>query len=150
AIPPVNGDAAALSRALQNLLSNAMKYSGASRWLGLSVELVKTAQGEEAQIKVADRGIGVPPSELPRIFDPFYRGREVLAAQIHGNGLGLSLVKHIIEAHGGRISVASNWGNGGNGGNEMKRGTIFTLHLPVPVEVEEPAPAPENYENFAR
>ncbi|MBO0799247.1 MAG: HAMP domain-containing histidine kinase, partial [Blastocatellia bacterium] len=142
AIPPVNADAAALSRALQNLLSNAMKYSGASRWLGLSVELAKTAQGEEAQIKVADCGIGVPPSELPRIFEPFYRGREVVAAQIHGNGLGLSLVKHIIEAHGGRISVASNE-------NKMKRGTTFTLHLPIPVVVEEAALAPEDYENFA-
>jgi signal transduction histidine kinase len=121
AMPQVNADAPALSRAIQNLLNNAMKYSGESRWLGLSVESVKTEKGEEVQIKVSDRGIGIPPSDLPRIFEPFYRGREIIAAQIHGNGLGLSLVNNIIEAHGGRMSVAS----------KIRQGATFTLHLPA-------------------
>jgi two-component system, OmpR family, sensor histidine kinase SenX3 len=123
-LPQVNADAAALSRAVQNLLSNAMKYSGKHRWLGISAESVRTPHGEEVWIKVADRGIGIAPAELPHIFAPFYRGREAIAAQIHGNGLGLGLVKHIIEAHGGRVSVAS----------KMKQGTMFTLHLPVAAE----------------
>jgi signal transduction histidine kinase len=142
-LPQVNADAAALSRAVQNLLSNAMKYGGSHRWLGLSAESVKTPQGEEVQIKVSDRGIGIAPAELPHIFEPFYRGREVIASQIHGNGLGLSLVNHIIEAHGGRVTVES----------AMKQGTTFILHLPVAAAEElSTGAAKENYEqtHFAR
>jgi signal transduction histidine kinase len=120
-LPMIKGDAAALSRAIQNLLSNAMKYSGGSRWIGLSAEPVKTANGEEIQIKVSDRGLGVAQSERERIFEPFYRGKEAQAAQIRGNGLGLSLVKHIIAAHGGRVTVESKIG----------QGSIFILHLPI-------------------
>jgi signal transduction histidine kinase len=120
-LPMVNADAAALSRAIQNLLSNAMKYSGDSRWIGLSVEKVKSERGEIIQVKVTDRGLGIAASELPHIFEPFYRGKEVIASQIHGNGLGLSLVKHIAESHQGRISVESHVGQGAK----------FTLTLPV-------------------
>jgi signal transduction histidine kinase len=117
----VKADAAALSRAIQNLLSNAMKYSGDSRWIGLSVEPVKTIHGEEVQIRVSDRGRGIAPSEQERVFEPFYRGKEAQAAQIRGNGLGLSLVKHILAAHGGRVSVESKVG----------QGSVFILHLPI-------------------
>ncbi|HEU0183748.1 MAG TPA: HAMP domain-containing sensor histidine kinase [Blastocatellia bacterium] len=120
-LPSVKADAGALGRAIQNLLSNATKYSGDSRWIGLSAEPVKTADGEEVQIKISDRGLGVPPFEQERIFEPFYRGKEAQSAQIHGNGLGLSLVKHIAAAHGGRVSVESNIG----------QGSVFILHLPV-------------------
>ncbi|MBO0861017.1 MAG: HAMP domain-containing histidine kinase [Chloracidobacterium sp.] len=120
-LPKVKADADALSRAIQNLLSNATKYGGDSRWIGLSAESVKTANGDEIQIKVSDRGLGVPPSELQRIFEPFYRGKEAQAAQIRGNGLGLNLVKHIITAHGGRVSVESKVG----------QGSAFILHLPI-------------------
>jgi signal transduction histidine kinase len=120
-LPSVKADAGALGRAIQNLLNNATKYSGDSRWIGLSAESVKTANGEEVQIKVSDRGPGVPPSEQERIFEPFYRGKDAQAAQIHGNGLGLSLVKHIVAAHGGRVSVESKIG----------QGSIFILHLPI-------------------
>lgn len=127
-LPMVKADAVALGRAIQNLLSNATKYSGASRWIGLSAESVKTDDGEEVQIKVSDRGLGVAPSEQERIFEPFYRGKEAQAAQIHGNGLGLSLVKHIITAHGGRVSVESKAG----------QGSVFTLHLPDLIAVENP------------
>ncbi|MDX2044526.1 MAG: HAMP domain-containing sensor histidine kinase [Acidobacteriota bacterium] len=111
-LPMVNADAAALSRAIQNLLNNAMKYSGDSRWIGLSAESVKTDNGDEVQIKVSDRGLGIAASELSHIFEPFYRGKEVVASQIHGNGLGLSLVKHIVEAHQGRLAVVSKIGAG--------------------------------------
>jgi signal transduction histidine kinase len=125
-LPMVKADAVALGRAIQNLLSNATKYGGASRWIGLSVESVKTADAEEVQVKVSDRGLGVTPSEQERIFEPFYRGKEAQAAQIHGNGLGLSLVKQIIVAHGGRVSVESKVG----------QGSVFILHLPVSVAAE--------------
>ncbi|HEY8460811.1 MAG TPA: sensor histidine kinase, partial [Blastocatellia bacterium] len=87
----------------------------------LSAESVKTSNGEEVQIKVSDRGLGVPASEQERIFEPFYRGKEAQAAQIHGNGLGLSLVKHIVTAHGGRVTVESKIG----------QGSVFILHLPI-------------------
>ena len=120
-LPMIKGDADALSSAIQNLLSNAMKYSGGSRWIGLSAEPVNTANGEEVRIKVSDRGLGVTPSERERIFEPFYRGKEAQATQIRGNGLGLSLVEHIITAHGGRVSVESKVG----------QGSRFILHLPV-------------------
>lgn len=126
-LPMVNADAAALSRAIQNLLNNAMKYSGDSRWIGLSAESVKTDNGEEVQIKVSDQGLGIAPSELAHIFEPFYRGKEVVASQIHGNGLGLSLVKHIVDEHGGEVKVESN----------PKRGSNFTLSLPI-VPTEQP------------
>src|SRR5262245_50481140 len=120
-LPPVNADGAALGRAVQNLLCNAMKYSGGSRWIGLSVESATAAGGEEVRIAVSDRGMGIAPSEMERIFDPFYRGKDVVAAQIHGNGLGLSLVKHIAAAHGGSVSVESKPG----------QGSRFTLRLPI-------------------
>jgi two-component system, OmpR family, sensor histidine kinase SenX3 len=120
-LPLVRADSAALSRALQNLISNALKYGGERRWLRVSARVFKYVTGEELQLAVTDRGLGIPPEELAHIFDPFYRGKEVTAAQIHGNGLGLSLVKHIVEAHGGRITVESKIGEG----------STFTLHLPV-------------------
>ncbi|HEX8072803.1 MAG TPA: HAMP domain-containing sensor histidine kinase [Pyrinomonadaceae bacterium] len=120
-LPPVLADEPALRRALQNLLSNALKYGGAEPWLRVSTRATETPRWREVQITVEDRGLGIEPAELPHIFEPFYRGREVRAAQIHGNGLGLSLVKDIVEAHGGRVTVRSTRG----------RGSAFTIHLPA-------------------
>jgi signal transduction histidine kinase len=126
-LPVIAADAAALSRSIQNLLSNAMKYSGESLWIRIKAERVASARGDEAQITVEDRGIGIAALELPHIFKPFYRGREVTAAQIHGSGLGLSLVKRIIEAHGGRVTVES----------AVRRGSRFTLRLPAVAEADQ-------------
>jgi signal transduction histidine kinase len=127
-LPLIAADATALNRAIQNLINNAIKYGGESGWVGISAEAVKADGRGEVRITVADRGIGIAPTDLPHIFEPFYRGREVIAAQIHGSGLGLSLVKHIVEAHGGRINVTS----------ESGKGTSITLTLPT-VEVQTPA-----------
>ena len=126
-LPVIAADAAALSRSIQNLLSNAMKYSGESLWIRIKAERVASARGDEAQITVEDRGLGIAALELPHIFEPFYRSREVTAAQIHGSGLGLSLVKRIIEAHGGRVTVES----------AVRRGSRFTLRLPAIAEADQ-------------
>jgi signal transduction histidine kinase len=116
-LPPVQADAPALARALQNLVGNALKYSNGERWLRVAAE----RQGDFVAFSVTDRGRGIPAEELRRIFEPFTRGREAVAEQIHGNGLGLSLVKHIAQAHGGRVEVTS----------ELNKGSTFTLYVPV-------------------
>ena len=93
------GDATALRSAIQNLISNAIKYGGESRW----VRVAATATAHRAtQITVEDRGIGIPADDRKHIFEPFYRGREAVSQQIQGSGLGLHLVQRIVEAHGGR------------------------------------------------
>jgi signal transduction histidine kinase len=125
-LPKVSGDRAALRRAMQNLISNAIKYGGDSRWARINAQTAKGEQGEEVRITIEDRGLGIDAAERPHIFEPFYRGREALATQIKGSGVGLSLVKQIIEAHGGRISVQSTRGVG----------STFTIHLPTSVQSE--------------
>jgi signal transduction histidine kinase len=121
-IPWIMGDVKALSRCLQNLIGNAMKYSGKSRWVGVDALVDESSNsGKEVKISVKDRGIGISPSELQQIFKPFYRSPDVLAAQIHGTGLGLSVARHIVESMGGTISVTS----------EAGVGSVFTLHLPI-------------------
>jgi len=120
-LPRVLADRAALESALRNILDNAVKYGGPHQWIGIKGRFISNGQGPSVQLSIKDKGVGIPASDLPFIFEPFYRGREVLAAQIHGNGLGLSLVKNIIEAHGGTITVESRPGEG----------TCFTMNLPA-------------------
>jgi signal transduction histidine kinase len=121
-LPPVLGDSTALKHALQNLLSNAAKYGKVGQWIGVSASLEQEAPGAPAvEIRIADHGPGIPPSELGHIFDAFYRGKKAIEDQVHGTGLGLSLVKRIIEAHHGSIAVRS----------EAGKGTEFIVHLPT-------------------
>ncbi|HEU4391703.1 MAG TPA: HAMP domain-containing sensor histidine kinase [Blastocatellia bacterium] len=120
-LPPVNADPGALSQAIANLISNAMKYAGVSKTVHLTARHHQTNGSNEVLVCVRDEGIGIDPSELPHIFEPFYRGRVAVDDQIHGNGLGLSLVKQIVEAHGGRTTVDSAPG----------KGSTFTIHLPA-------------------
>src|SRR5690606_19941435 len=120
-LPPVSADAGALRAVLANLIANAIKYGGSGRWLKVSASEATAKGRRELRIAVADRGLGIGPADLPHIFEPFYRGAEASARQIHGNGLGLSIVRGIVEAHGGRISVQSTPG----------AGSTFTVHLPV-------------------
>ncbi len=109
-------DSEALESAVHNLIQNAVKYSNGNRWLRVST----SKKGNHIDITVEDRGIGIASSELSKVFEPFYRSREVVDSQIHGNGLGLSLVKEIAEAHGGKVSAAS----------EPGLGSKFTSELP--------------------
>jgi signal transduction histidine kinase len=121
-LPYVMGDLSALSQCLQNLISNAVKYSGRNRWIGISASVHEAKNHyKEVRISVQDHGSGISSSELPHIFEPFYRSPNVVDAQIHGTGLGLAVAKRIAEAMGGKLSVTSKVGVG----------STFTLHLPV-------------------
>jgi signal transduction histidine kinase len=121
-LPCVLADQQALLRCLRNLIENAAKYSGESRWIGISAELDEPGSGDAGiGITVADRGVGIDSSELQHIFEPFYRSPGAIAAQIHGSGLGLAVVEHIVKEMGGRLSVNS----------EVGIGSAFTVHLQV-------------------
>lgn len=120
-LPQVSGDLPALSQCVQNLITNALKYGNEQKWMGIEARLAEHGlTGREVQISVTDRGIGIAPEELRHIFEPFYRSPHVMAAQIHGTGLGLPLAKSIMEAMRGGVTVKSAPG----------RGSTFTLHLP--------------------
>ncbi len=123
-LPPAMADPTSLANCIQNLVSNALKYGRDGGWLGVQARSGQGANGPEVQIRVEDKGLGIEPDDLPHIFEPFYRGGRALAAQIHGTGLGLSLVKRVMEAQGGRVTVESVPG----------QGCAFTLHLPAASE----------------
>ena len=118
-LPRVLADASALGRAVANLVTNAVKYGGEAQWVGISAR----AHGKEVALTISDRGAGIAPADLPHIFDPFYRAASVVAVQIHGTGLGLTVVQGIARAHGGRVTVTSAPGEG----------SAFTIHLPAVV-----------------
>jgi signal transduction histidine kinase len=120
-LPAVRADAGALSQAIENLLTNAMKYAGSSRIIHLTAREQRQHGSSEVLVSVRDEGLGIDPLDLPHIFEPFYRGRVAVDEQIHGNGLGLCLVRQIVEAHGGRTTVDSAPG----------RGSTFTIHIPA-------------------
>ena len=121
-LPLILGDPVALRHALQNLLSNAAKYGAQDgNWIGVSAARSPGSGPASIEIHVADRGSGIPADERNLIFDPFFRGKRALQDQIHGTGLGLSLVKSIIEAHGGSIRVD----------NEREKGTEFVVRIPI-------------------
>jgi signal transduction histidine kinase len=119
-LPFVVGNLPAVCGCLENLITNALKYSGRDGRIRISATAHELEHnGKEIRISVQDHGIGIGSSELPHIFEAFYRSPEVAAAQIRGTGLGLFLAKHLAEAMGGRLSVVS----------EVGVGSIFTLHL---------------------
>jgi len=112
-LPLVLADEVAMKHALRNLLDNALKYgTQANNWIGIIASVPQNGGRSTVEIRIADRGPGIPPEELEHIFDSFFRGRRALQDQIHGTGLGLSLVKKIVEAHGGTVSVKSKQGEG--------------------------------------
>jgi signal transduction histidine kinase len=120
-LPDATGDLGGISQCLQNLVGNAVKYGGDDRHITLQAFASNTGHGSPAELRfsVTDQGIGIDSSEIPFIFDPFYRSPRVHAAQIHGTGLGLSLAKRIAESMGGRLTVVS----------QLSVGSTFTLHL---------------------
>ena len=120
-LPAVLGDATALRSAVQNLVANAVKYGGRDRWVGIRAQRVREKRRDEVRITVSDHGPGIAAADLPHIFEPFYRGADAIERQIHGHGLGLSLVRRIVVAHGGTVAVSTRPG----------AGTSFTITLPA-------------------
>jgi signal transduction histidine kinase len=115
ALPLVDGDAASLARAMQNLIANAIRHGAAGKWVAIRA----VADERNVAISVEDRGPGIAPRDLPHLFEPFYRGRG--ADRVRGSGLGLTIVKQIASAHGGSVSVDK----------RRDGGAIFTLRLPA-------------------
>jgi signal transduction histidine kinase len=107
-LPAVSGDPDALRSAIQNILGNAVKYSPD----GATVDVAAAAQGPAVRIRVVDRGLGIDHDDLPHVFKPFYRGRRAVDAQVRGSGVGLSVVRHVIDAHHGTIAIDSRAGEG--------------------------------------
>jgi signal transduction histidine kinase len=116
-MPEVEADAEALGQAILNLLNNAIKYSRETK----TVKVRARRDGGRVLVSVTDRGIGIPKMEHRKIFEKFYRGEDSLVHETKGSGLGLSLVRHIMEAHGGSIEVESAPG----------KGSTFTLAFPI-------------------
>lgn len=114
-LPPVVADKNALSQAIQNLIGNAVKYSNGEKWVKISAQ----NGGGKIKIAVEDKGIGISKADLKHILEPFYRAKTVVDEQIHGNGLGLSLVKQIVSAHKGELKIES----------EPQKGSRFTIEL---------------------
>lgn len=111
-LPDIIADPERISQVVSNLLSNAVKYTDEG---GITVRVERTKGG--IKLSVADTGAGIPPDDLPRIFTKFFQAKNAKK----GTGIGLALVKHLVEAHGGRISVES----------ELGKGTTFTVELPA-------------------
>ena len=130
----VNCDSQAIQQALINLLDNALKHSPPGETVTVSLEQCAAPSSEmpndqfsilnfqfPISLSVQDHGFGIPPSEHERIFERFYRRGSELRRETQGVGIGLSIVKHIVEAHGGRVRVESDVG----------KGSRFVLDLPL-------------------
>jgi signal transduction histidine kinase len=134
-LPLIFADRESMQHALQNLFENAMKYGAlGGDWIGISATPTKNGGPPAVEIRVTDRGPGIPAEEREYIFDPFFRGQRPLNDQIHGTGLGLNLVKRIIEAHGGTVAVRDNSGPGAE----------FIVRLPVAPSIVVSAAAPSH------
>jgi len=125
-LPPVIGNLNGVTQVLTNLIVNAAKYGGNDRLIVLRGFVAAHSRDGSGEILIAvtDHGMGIDPTEINHIFEPFYRSPRVKSAQIHGTGLGLSVARRIAEAMGARISVNS----------QVGRGSTFTLHLNAATE----------------
>jgi signal transduction histidine kinase len=128
-VPMLQLDKDAIAQVLVNLLDNAVKYSNGRKDVDVSVG----AAGAEVRIAVRDRGIGIPAVEQKKIYEKFYRVGSTLVHDIKGSGLGLSIVMHVVKAHGGRMELIS----------EPGEGSTFTIVLPLALSERLPITATE-------
>jgi signal transduction histidine kinase len=126
-LPEILGDESALRRALENLITNAAKFGRKGGWIG--IRATAAPDHRTVTLRVADRGPGIPKSERGRIFEPFYRGRGAQHTQAPGSGLGLSFVRHVVEAHGGHVHVEL----------RDEGGTAMVMELPIRKQSKESA-----------
>jgi signal transduction histidine kinase len=116
-VPSMRVDREAMARSLLNLVNNALKYSQDRKYIGVNLY----RDNGSVKLEVVDQGIGIPHQEQQKIFEKFYRVGDPLVHNTKGSGLGLSLVRHIVQAHGGEVAVDSSPG----------QGSKFTIVLPV-------------------
>jgi signal transduction histidine kinase len=126
-LPEIRGDEAAMRRAFENLLTNAAKFGAEGGWVRVRVRAIRRTPRRTIAVRVEDRGPGIPRSEHGRVFEPFYRGRNAHRTQAPGSGLGLSLVRHVAEAHGGHVRLEP----------RDEGGTAVVMELPIPDSDEE-------------
>ena len=130
----VLGDRDELIRALENLVENALKYGAVGKRVDITVSRGQTRAGApEARVAVRDYGPGIPPEHLPRLTERFYRVDVTDSRAQGGTGLGLALVKHVLNRHGGRLTIESTLG----------AGATFIIHLPLLTEDSGLAPNPD-------
>jgi two-component system phosphate regulon sensor histidine kinase PhoR len=121
-LPSISGDPDLLAQVLTNLVDNSIKYT----LPGGQVLIRATTYRDNVQVEVKDTGIGIPPEDLPRVFERFYRVEKARARELGGIGVGLAIVKHIIKAHGGSIKAES----------IPNQGSSFKVTLPAEVRSE--------------
>lgn len=117
----VTVDCKRIGQVMENLLSNAVKYSGDRKYVAVAVRRASLGSRAAVEISVEDHGIGLSPADRQRVFEAFFRADDDRVRARRGSGLGLSLVRHTIDAHGGRIGVES----------APEHGTTFRIILPA-------------------
>lgn len=128
-LPSVHGDVVQLERAIRHLLANAVKFTPD----GGSIQLAIRRQGSDVVFEITDSGVGIEEDEQAELFDPFFRTREALSLATPGAGLGLAVVRGIVDAHGAEIEVCS----------RRDVGTTVRIRVPVPLRLERPAASQE-------
>jgi len=134
-LPLINADRDHLRLALQNILDNALKYTPYNGTIKVSLQKAKT--GNSLVLKIVDSGIGIPAEEQKRVFSKFFRGANVIKLQTDGTGLGLFIVKNVIELHQGTITFESS-----------EKGTTFIITLPPGGNSEKDGMSTDSFQNF--